>query len=146
MRLIASVLLIAISGLAVANEHRDGNWWQQQNEMAKTYYVLGMLDGMTLGHSLSSLGATTPAEKDAMDKANTAYGEAVAKYLHNVTVKQLMDGMTSLYADYKNRRIDTEAAMWLVMLGISGTPQQLLDIMTEQWRQTATQAQGPPAQ
>ena len=141
MRLIASVLLIAISGLAVANEHRDGNWWQQQNDASRTYYVLGMLDGMSIGHSLSLLGAATPAEVDALAKANSAYTEAVAKYLNNVTVKQLKDGMTSFYGDYKNRRIVTDGAMWLVMLGISGTPQQLLDTMVEQWRQAATAAQ-----
>ena len=49
--------------------------------------------------------------------------------------------MTSFYGDYKNRRIVTDGAMGLVMLGISGTPQQLLDTMVEQWRQAATAAQ-----
>jgi hypothetical protein len=140
MRLIAFVLLIAISGLAVAEEvkNRDGNWWQRQSEMARTYYVLGMLDGMTLGHNLGS--AVASVDKDAVDKVNSAYGQAVAKYLNNVTVKQLMDGMTSIYADYKNRRITTDGAMWLVMLGISGAPQALLDTATEQFRQASTPA------
>jgi hypothetical protein len=111
--------------------------------MAKTYYVLGMLDGMTLGHDFSvwKYGAAgrapTPEETEAIDKAQLAYSEAVVKFLSNVTVKQLMDGLTTFYADYKNRRIETAGAMFLVMVGISGLPQQQLDAATESFRKAA---------
>jgi hypothetical protein len=146
MRLIlASVLLIAISGLAVADEakHRDGNWWEHQSDTGRTFYVLGMLDGIPIGRDFTwweygaGVRVPTPAETKAIAKAASAFDEATVKFLSNVTVKQLMDGMTTFYADYKNRRIDTAVAMWLVMLGISGMPQQELDTMTEHWRKAA---------
>jgi hypothetical protein len=148
MRLIlASVLLIAISGLAVADElkHRDGNWWEHQSDTGRTFYVLGMLDGMPIGRDFSvwKYGAAgrapTPEETDAIDKAQLAYSEAVVKFLSNVTVKQLMDGLTTFYADYKNRRIETANAMFLVLMAISGVPQQQLDTATETFRKAATQ-------
>jgi hypothetical protein len=50
---------------------------------------------------------------------------------------QLNDGLNDFFSDYKNRRIEVDDAIWLVLNGIAGTPKEKLDKMIESHRRNA---------
>jgi hypothetical protein len=49
-----------------------------------------------------------------------------------------VDGLNSFYKDYRNRRIKVPDAVWLVANSIAGKPQNEMDKMIENWRQSAS--------
>lgn len=62
------------------------------------------------------------------------YADHRSKYIEKVTDGQLVDGLDSFYADSRNRRIWLTDAVWLVVNAITGTPQEKLNLMLENWR------------
>lgn len=57
------------------------------------------------------------------------------KFFSHVTNVQLVAGLDKFYSDCRNRRIRVHGAVWLVVNGIAGTPQEKLDKMVEGWRE-----------
>lgn len=72
-----------------------------------------------------------------LGKVMDSYSEHSSKYFNNVTNGQIVDGLDSLYGDYRNRRIKIADAVWLIVNGIAGTPQKEIDVMIENWRRNA---------
>ena len=140
----ALILLLLLCGSLAPGQspytyRRDGNWWVSQTREGKVFYVLGFLDGMDLGNRFS-YWRTLDKDKDDPNVAKSidSYAEMGRTYLSNVTTGQLVDGLDTFYGDYRNRRIEVYGAVWLVLNGIAGTPQDKLDKMTESWRKNAS--------
>src|SRR5258708_892616 len=117
-----AVLLSVIGSLAAqgAESRRDGNWWRHLPELERLAYVVGFFDGMGLGHEFSYWGL--PSKDGKVDSFTEAVGVSYAlmeeKYLKGVTNNQIADGITKLYADYRNRTIMLHGAVWLVLNSI----------------------------
>lgn len=141
MRFHIAVLTAAtliVSSLAWgADNRRDGNWWLDLQKNVKINYAVGFFDGMELGNRFSYWKnlSGTKAQKYCTARAVDSYSEYSQKYFGNVTAGQLSDGLDSFYADYKNRRILVSNAVWLVVNGIAGMPEEELKKMVESWRQ-----------
>jgi hypothetical protein len=123
-----------------ANTRRDGNWWRDLTKVEKITYMTGFFDGMRLGNDFSFWEII---EKDRSDPALTkvvdSYQDYSAKYLNNVTNVQLADGLDTFFSDYRNRRIETSDAVWLVLNEISGKSDAEMQQMIESWRKNASQ-------
>lgn len=139
--LLAVSVLVAFASPAFSDDNRrDGNWWQTQAALERLEYVVGFLDGMDLGRDFSVWKYSTskaPADIDTAAKTYGSYDEFSKQYLHNVTVGQIVAGLDTFYADYRNRRIQTRAAVWLVLQGIAGVPAEELNKNIENWRRNA---------
>ena len=145
MKLYIATLTAAIlifSSLAwSADNRRDGNWWIGQENITKVVYLVGSIDGIELGHRFSCwnvLFNETKADQSCYAKVTDSFTECSQKYLSNVKVSQVRDGLDSFYADYKNRRIPLYNAVWVVVRGIAGTPEEELNIEIEFCRQDAS--------
>ncbi|MGA9362845.1 MAG: hypothetical protein WBW16_00570 [Bacteroidota bacterium] len=118
---------------------RDGNYWTSEKwfgtRSLKLPYIGGLLDGLQLGHYFSYWGIVSKKLKeDCVGQAVRSYDEYFDRYVADVTVGQIVDGLDDFYADYRNRRITIIDATWLVLNGVAGTPKEELDKMIESYR------------
>jgi len=122
----------------VQSTRRDGNWWINQTKGFKNTYVAGFFDGMKLGYNFSYWGFYDEKNSEVCrGKIAKSFSDYNKKYLDEVTSAQIVDGLDSFYSDYKNRRIIVSDAVWLVLNGIAGTPQEEIEKMIEAWRRNA---------
>lgn len=138
---LALLLLLAFSlNTAQAQEttRRDGNWWRSQGPSVQISYMVGFFDGMELGHHFSYWSFVADKKAGAaVKRVSSSYDEHKRKYFNNVTNVQLVDGLNAFYADFKNRSILVHDAVWLVVIQISGLPQEQFDSMVENWRRSS---------
>jgi hypothetical protein len=129
-----------VSPSSAENNRRDGNWWVGEGKVAHIDYIIGFFDGVDLGGQFSywDLIKAKAASAPCFDKATSSF-EHYNKYFDNVTSGQLADALDVFYADALNRRIRLPQAVWLVLNGISGMPQEELTKMIESFRRNAGQ-------
>jgi hypothetical protein len=60
-----------------------------------------------------------------------------------VAYRQFFDGLNKLYADNRNRKIEIQNGMWIVMNEISGQPVGTMESMIEAWRRKAAREVAP---
>ena len=101
-------------------------------------YTIGFMDGMTFGRDVS-IWKSLPdkSEDECRDSVQESFKSYFEKYFLNVTNTQLADGLDEFYKDYRNRKIQVDGAIWLVVNAIAGTPKEELEKMTESWRRNA---------
>jgi hypothetical protein len=63
--------------------------------------------------------------------------ENTDRYLAHVTVGQQVEGLDVFYKDYRNRKILTINAIWIVLNEIAGTPRSTIDTLIENSRKHA---------
>jgi hypothetical protein len=135
--LLFTFFAVATQGYAKDDRH-DGNWWLSTDKTIRLGYVVGFLDGIHLGQNFSYWKFVDDADSEpCLKKVLLSSGEYEQKYLSNVKIAQLNDGLNDFFADYKNRRIMVDEAIWLVLNGIAGTPKEKLDKMIESYRRNA---------
>jgi hypothetical protein len=144
--LLARILIVALfAGItalpleAQSNERRDGNWWVSQEASYKRSYLLGLFDGVNLGSRLTAWGLPSRTRADSLRTALVvhSFDSMATRFLSKVTNSQLAEGLDTLYADYRNRRILVLYGTWLVLNAIAGTPDDALRSMTEGFRRKA---------
>jgi|SRR6267142_3406165 len=141
-KLISVAVLFLLLGVAVPgnvqNDRRDGNWWISTDKTVRLGYVVGFLDGIHLGQKFSYWKLADDKESEpCLKKVLLANVEYQDEYLSNVKIGQLNDGLNDFFLDYKNRRIEVDDAIWLVLNGIAGTPKEKLEKMIESYRRNA---------
>lgn len=130
------LLFFFVSGIAHAND-RNGNWWRNLDPMQKVMYVNGFFDGTDLGYSFATWKMVgDKSSLDAKKRASDSFSEHNKRYLSNVTVNQVVDGLDVFYSDFRNRSISTFGATWLVLVQIAGDPN--VDEMINSWRKNAS--------
>jgi len=135
--LAAALLICSVVSAQDANR-RDGNWWRTESRSSQLDYMVGVFDGMQLGHNLSYWNLIGDKQAgDALSRVAKSYSELSQRYFRNVTVGQLVDGLDVFYSDFRNRTIRVHDAIWLVVNQIAGTPQEELEKMVENWRRSA---------
>src|SRR5215472_17709346 len=128
-------VFLALPGFA--QERRDGNWWLQQSDTAKNYYVIGFFDGTQTGREFSQWNCVNEKDYDCIGKANRSFLFYSKKYLDGVNSQQLADGLDAFYKDYRNRKILIHSGVWLTLNSMAGTPREELDRLIENHRANA---------
>jgi hypothetical protein len=135
---ITFLVMVLPVGLMAEDNRRDGNWWLSQDRVTRSAYITGFFDGMDLGNAFSYWEFVNKKEMaPCMQQVFKSYGEYNDKYFKNVTNLQLVDGLDTFYADFRNRSILVHGAVWLVVNSIAGTPQKELDSLIDNWRRNA---------
>jgi len=136
--LLLFIFFIVPSHTVAGENRRDGNWWRGEDKYARITYVTGFFDGMDLGHRFSYWEFTNKKElEDCIYKVITSYDNFCDKYFKNVTNGQIVDGLDSFYADFRNRSIVVHSAVWVVVNSIAGTPKKTIDALIENLRRNA---------
>ncbi|HTH74700.1 MAG TPA: hypothetical protein VL635_09875 [Trinickia sp.] len=138
-KLFATLVLAAVTATLPCRAFADGliqngNFWLTQSSSSHIDYILGFLDGMRLGANFSQWKWDVTS-KEGLSKASSAldsYNTEAQKYISNVTVGQIVDGLNQFYSDFRNRNIMIHDAVWLVLEQISGVPDDQLHL--EGWR------------
>ena len=116
----------------------NGNWWLARREDQRIYIVAGFTEGMELGNDFSFWRLNEGEKlKGCISASISTYRDTFNKYLAQVTVGQIVDGLDELYKDYRNRLIPLYGAVWIVLQGIAGEPKDKLDLSIENWRKNA---------
>jgi hypothetical protein len=113
MKLAAALLFVSMA-VAAADPPRNGNWWRNVPEHARTWYALGLLDGVSSAEWLRMLPG----------KRYDPQALRLQRTLKPVGSGQLADGLTVFYDDFRNRNIPAPCAVWLVTLAINNAPSQ----------------------
>ncbi len=133
---ISIYLLLCLPGLASSEDKPNGTLWITFNDLTKAIYIAGFFDGMHLGYNFSYWGFSKSTEiGPCTEKVITSYSDYYRKYLSNVSIKQIVDGLDSFYKDLRNLRILIPDAVWLVVNSIAGMPEEDFEKMVEDWRQ-----------
>ena len=116
----------------------DGSRWLTLDENSKYAYIAGFLAGMFQGHCFTTWGLPGGQENDpSYVNATKSYNDHWNRFVVGVTYRQFFDGLDKLYADHRNRKIEIQNGMWIVMSEISGEPGETMESMIEAWRQKA---------
>jgi hypothetical protein len=138
--LVGCLMLLLSMSVTGEENRRDGNWWRNETKVAQLNYIVGFFDGMVLGRNFSYWDFADKVDMwNCVQKVADSYREHESKYLKHVTNRQLVDGLDSFYADFRNRRIQIYGAVWLVLNEIAGTPKEKLESMVESWRRNVNQ-------
>ena len=95
--------------------------------------MTGLFDGIQYGNNMSIL-FLADTDRSCTNPIRTSHEEYVKKYFENVTNGQIVDGLTSFYEDYRNRRILLTDAIWAVTSGISGMSKEKMERFVEDMR------------
>ena len=77
----------------------DGNWWIERDESQKSYFVGGFFTGIELGHRFSYGDSSDKGEREILDKISESYTENTDKYIRDITVGQVHEGLDDFYKD-----------------------------------------------
>jgi len=136
----AAAVIVAVPIRASADDLiQNGNFWLTQTAASHIDYILGFTEGMQLGRNFAAW-KWNPSSKDGATKmaaASNSFDTESQKYLTDVTVGQIVDGLNQFYSDFRNRNIMVHDAVWLVLQEIAGTPDSQLNL--EVWRKTSRQ-------
>jgi hypothetical protein len=133
------VIALGIPALAQQQIRRDGNWWRGVPPDHQLDYMVGFVDGLALGHVFSYWNL-----KDLDGKLDVAGGFRASKaydesyrLLEKTTNGQLVDGLSKVYGDYRNRQILVSDAVWIVVLGINGMSDKDMEVLLISSRKNA---------
>lgn len=131
-------LLVSTSIMSFASDRRDGNYWRELTKLEKATYITGFFDGIGLGNRFSYWGLLkNESGRKSLSAVKESYDGYMEKYTDNVTNLQIADGLDAFYEDYRNRKITTYDAVWLVLNSIAGKTEKEMETMTESFRKNA---------
>jgi hypothetical protein len=133
------VIALGLPGLAQQEIRRDGNWWRTIPPDQQLSYMVGFVDGLALGHDFSYWSLKDQDGKldvTGGERASNAYDESY-HLLEKTTNGQLVDGLTKVYGDYRNRRILVLDAVWIVVMGINGMSDKDMEVLLINSRKNA---------
>ncbi len=127
-------MLVCLSVLAMGEDRRDGNFWRELNEDDRAMYIIGIYDGISIGHNFSYWGNVK--DKQAFKKflEVDTFNEYFDKYLTNTRSDQVVDGLNELYTDFRNRKIKIMDAVWLVLYQIAGASESEMASILKNYR------------
>lgn len=136
--LLAFLLICVSAAYASDDTPRNGNWWRLLDRTTKLDYVTGMFDGIILGNEFSIWRYPPEAGKTTVSaEAVNSFNSYTSKYLRNVTSSQLADGLDVFYSNFRNRGLNIQNAVWLVLNEISGKPHTEMEKLIEAFRANA---------
>lgn len=122
----------------------DGNWWLNRSRIQKLDYMLAFWGGEQEESNVWD-GALLFSCGKKYDKNCISFMqhiEKTANVMHSgvkATAGQLVDGIDSLYSDYRNRLILVPHAIRIVRSSIDGASDDIITKMTEKLRERDSQ-------
>jgi len=139
LAILSLIIVLGVRTAASQDVRRDGNWWMTISPVEKNFYMVGVFDGLALGHNFSYWNLKDKDGKPdivAQGKVMDAY-DGSYNLLKNTTNGQFVEGLEKLYSDYRNRRILVPDAAWIVALSISGMSDKDMEILLYNSRKNA---------
>lgn len=146
VRAVLTGLWIGCVPAALADDLRDGSWWNRLTRTEKDAYVLGYADGFLKGgvaydaQLVVSHQGPNPEDSRVRDGAVKNYKEFKGQYdkdFGELAAGQLVSGVDSIYADYRNSRIVVAEAVTIVDMGINGMSDAEMNVILVQARKDA---------
>ena len=132
--LVASLIVLALPGIAPAQDVHDGDWWRGLPQGAKEYVVVGFLDGMALGENLSLMGTGTSSDSDCRAKVAQSYSYVRGRFFQNLEPGDIVLALDELYADIDNGSIIIGRAVWIAVNRLEGTETDEIEQLLRQSR------------
>lgn len=144
------LFLVMCSSVAIvrAEDHRStGDWWLKQNNQVKVAFVLGFWDGQVhasrqmSGIMLFTIPNSKPGQKKLSDEQNMLLNfsklvEANYNNIRNRTVGvsagTYVDGIDSVFSDYRFRRLLVTDVMNAVEASLTGKSKDDVEAMLEE--------------
>ncbi len=123
------VIILFSSSPVYSTEGHDGNWWRTLQREQKQYYLVGILDGLELGQTFLSMD-----ERKHQTEVIVSYYLNQEKYFKNVTYDQLIDGLDIFFSDFKNRSIEINSGLFVVLKMIRGGSEDEINTMIKTLR------------
>lgn len=150
-RLVHFLLLLVLAAAAQAQaqgqgqQKRNGEWWRSLDETARVFYVAGFMaarasDVVVFPVLICQLESKEHEAVMSCARRHTDFlsSKPLGRLgTSGMSVGQVMDGVGSFYDDYRNRRIDVNAAVNAVAMSISGTPASEVSDFVERLRRIA---------
>lgn len=138
--------LITAYGANAQQITRDGNWWNVQSNSDQITYLIGFIDGLDAGYE-SARGAVATAAGTIPSCDDKSCGTMIAMNRHDdseiekdehrydgITVGQLADGLSKIFADYRNRNILVSNAEVVAVEAIHGSADAQISLRLEYFR------------
>ncbi|MGA2403947.1 MAG: hypothetical protein ABSG91_19945 [Syntrophobacteraceae bacterium] len=130
-------IVFIVSNIGSAqNVRHDGNWWINLQPDSQNYVTIGIKHGVELASILSSSYAyLLSSDKNAKQLVLDSTFKSSEKYIARTTDKEIVDGLNTLYREYNNRHILIDHAIYIVLEGIKGMPNDTYNQTLETIRQ-----------
>ena len=134
--LVAASLMIAATVQAQQPLTRNGDWWQKlPAQEVKWGFLVGVFDGMGLGHRLS----WWPLEKDekyseCVPAVIDAFRAQVRAYLATLDNQKLASELDRFYLEPENQSIKVADAVWIIANQLAGKPPAEIEAMIADYR------------
>jgi hypothetical protein len=117
-----------------------GDDWNALTKGEKITFTTGFFAGAKYEAKVWDLSLALADPKFTPALAHYAAGiEDIAnqhnsREMRNVTAQQIADGLDTIYADYRNRRIEVDDATTVVLRSLDGTPDPEIEKLLEEKR------------
>ena len=119
--LLAIVLVMMFSSYGYCDKNSVGDIWNKFNNNNKSMWVNGVLEGIVIGHSLSSV-KDNKCNKLIKEHFKTQHDILYAK----VPVQNIVFGIDLFYSDPANRKIPLRVVFHLVCLKFAGVDEKTI--------------------
>jgi hypothetical protein len=130
--LLVGIFIILSSSNVYSDESRNGNWWRSLQIEQKCHYLIGILDGLDL--AVTFLYMDEREDQKITREVIVLKELNQQKYLKNVTYEQLIDGLNDFFSDFKNRNIETNMGIFIVLKMIRGDSEDEINTMVKNLR------------
>jgi len=135
MKIILLIFLFSAITFSQSEDVINGNWWlKQETKNDKLTFLLGFVSGKygELEIILDLLPKTNPY-KISRDSI-IIFSAAEFRQVQNISRLQIIDGLDSIYSDYKNRRIKILHAIEIVTKQINGFSEEEITKLLNKFR------------
>jgi hypothetical protein len=121
-------LLIGIAGGARAAIQDNGIWWNNLTDGEKIYFIDGFEDGILYGDKLFDQALLVvhprfdPEFERTVVEAEGKIQEQLKRDLGSRSIGQIVAGLDTIYADYRNTAITVNEAIIVALRSMDGTP------------------------
>ncbi len=129
---ILTVIIILFAGFAGAEVPMDGIWWNNLEMGQKQMYIEGVSDGIGLGPMV--LSHDKNVDKKCQALVEGSYKSYLDKYLTNVTITQISNGLDAFYSNSENVNIGAEKAFWIVLKTLHDDPADEIKNLIKTWK------------
>lgn len=131
--------LVIASNITWAGENKiDGYFWKTLTPKEKNVYVAAYIEGISqlnleIRHQMDVLIGLHDMEKTEENKYLAAYGKETKGYYEenynyfDIPYRQLVEGLDKIYADFKNKTIRLNDALFLVKSMLKGVNEETLE-------------------
>ena len=120
------LLLLVAPAFAYAQSRNDGNWWSGLDKTAKTYYLVGFMNGRSNAFAMAPAYICMNQRHigKALEECISAGVEFISKEqilpISGKPYGQFIEGINTFYRDYRNKSICFNPAIHVVISSMNG--------------------------